>query len=96
MTDSSSPMAWYTIQLITINLFCILVNNRKQAGSAPLMTRAMREVRQEAEMYKYDKVGTFMRIRLLKAFRVNHRDKIVLNIPHVKTSQCQNYNKDNF
>ena len=34
----------------------LFVNNRKQADSAPLMTRAMREVRQESEMYKYDKV----------------------------------------
>lgn len=36
--------------------FFLFVNNRKQADSAPLMTRAMREVRQESEMYKYDKV----------------------------------------
>ena len=34
-----------------------LLNDRKQADSAPLMTRAMREVREESEMYKYDKVG---------------------------------------
>lgn len=35
------------------------MNNRNQAGSAPLMTRAMRETREEAEMYKYDKVYYF-------------------------------------
>ena len=39
-------------------IWFLLLNIRKQADSAPLMTRAMREVREESEMYKYDKVGT--------------------------------------
>ncbi|XP_078355807.1 uncharacterized protein LOC144640577 [Oculina patagonica] len=45
-----------------------LKNERKQADSAPLMTRAMREVRQEAEMYKHDKV----------VVRVKFPDRLVL------------------
>lgn len=50
---------------ITYSKFCLkfcLKKNRMQADSAPLMTRAMREVREEAEMYKYDKVGTSVEI----------------------------------
>ncbi|RMX57825.1 hypothetical protein pdam_00022691 [Pocillopora damicornis] len=45
-----------------------LKNERKQADSAPLMTRAMREVRQESEMYKYDKV----------VVRIKFPDRLVL------------------
>lgn len=45
-----------------------LKNDRKQADSAPLMTRAMREVREESEMYKYDKV----------VVRVKFPDRLVL------------------
>ena len=37
----------------------IFSNTRNQADTAPLMTRAMREVRDEAEMYKYDTVRVF-------------------------------------
>lgn len=45
-----------------------LKNERKQADSAPLMTRAMREVREESEMYKYDKV----------VVRIKFPDRLVL------------------
>ena len=31
------------------------------------MTRAMREVREESEMYKYDKVGTLIKLTLKNA-----------------------------
>ena len=44
-------------------------NIRKQADSAPLMTRAMREVREESEMYKYDKVGTLIKFLLRMLFK---------------------------
>ncbi|CAH3157327.1 unnamed protein product [Porites lobata] len=45
-----------------------LKSERNQAGSAPLMTRAMRETREEAEMYKYDKV----------VVRVKFPDRLIL------------------
>ena len=43
-------------------LFYFISIIRKQADSAPLMTRAMREVREESEMYKYDKVSTLIKV----------------------------------
>ena len=45
--------------LCYVMLCYFILNIRKQADSAPLMTRAMREVREESEMYKYDKVSTY-------------------------------------
>ncbi|KAJ7362000.1 Tether containing UBX domain for GLUT4 [Desmophyllum pertusum] len=47
-----------------------LKNERKQADSAPLMTRAMREVREESEMYKHDKLceSSFLTDWFLQAF----------------------------
>lgn len=45
-----------------------LKNERNQADTAPLMTRAMREVRDEAEMYKYDTV----------VVRVKFPDRLIL------------------
>lgn len=33
------------------------------------MTRAMREVREESEMYKYDKVGTLIKLHLRMHFK---------------------------
>ena len=49
--------------------FYLILNIRKQADSAPLMTRAMREVREESEMYKYDKVSTLIKLYLRMLFK---------------------------
>lgn len=53
---------------ILVYLF-FLLHVRKQADSAPLMTRAMREVREESEMYKYDKVSILIKLHLRMLFK---------------------------
>lgn len=53
---------------LEIYLF-FLLHVRKQADSAPLMTRAMREVREESEMYKYDKVSILIKLHLRMLFK---------------------------
>lgn len=57
------------IHRFLISGFDLILNIRKQADSAPLMTRAMREVREESEMYKYDKVSTLFKLHLRMLFK---------------------------
>lgn len=55
--DDQLPDSFFEVTVDDIRVMLRdLKNERNQADSAPLMTRAMREVREEAEMYKYDRV----------------------------------------
>jgi len=53
-------------QTYNISFLLSLGNIRNQADSAPLMTQAMRELREESEMYKYDRVRTLIPKLVLK------------------------------
>lgn len=67
--ESEIPDSFFEVTVDDIRIMLRdLKNERNQADSAPLMTRAMREVRQEAEMYKYDKV----------VVRIKFPDRLVL------------------
>ncbi|XP_068762143.1 tether containing UBX domain for GLUT4-like [Montipora capricornis] len=55
--DDQLPDSFFEVTVDDIRVMLRdLKNERNQADSAPLMTRAMREVREESEMYKYDRV----------------------------------------
>lgn len=55
--EGELPDAFFEVTVDDIRVMLRdLKNERNQADTAPLMTRAMREVREEAEMYKYDRV----------------------------------------
>lgn len=66
-------------QTYNISFLLSLGNIRNQADSAPLMTRAMRELREESEMYKYDRVRTLIPKLVLKdlKFWLKQNDRLV-------------------